>query len=513
MRFYGSDRGRAILWVTLVLVLLSLAGSVKLELSVVGAAKMSSTEPPVPTVSGTEIRRENWVLKPAGLDISQWPVTVLNFSIERLDRGLFSGLSIEAITARVDDQLIGLDENSLQRSSNNSSGVLLLIDSSGSMEQGDSGITKLEAAKSATLGMIDRLPLQTTIGIMSFSNETRLIEAPTINRERLRRAISNFGTNSGGTRLYDAIDGAIAYASSQGLSNILILSDGYNYRPGSGSISRSDRDQFKRDREESIVRESKRQNIRLFTVAIGDRRPDPENRLYVDVTTLNNVTLGGGFGGYIDLPALQSAAQDDTGKYRQLLLNELQTLLDRIGESFRFDYSLRIPVGAVIHKGTNGKILYLTFRAGDQIMPLEITLDWKEGLMRPDSATMRVLEPVLIPLPRSGTGAAQLIRIYLILSGLLLTLTGFPLVGTRMKRFLVKRQRHRSVMNLAANSVHIGGSCPNEEGREWGRHRFRVGDEVVICPSCGLAHHLGCWNDNGDRCWSRNCGYEMETEQ
>ena len=143
MRFYGSDRGRAILWVTLVLVLLSLAGSVKLELSVVGEAKMSSTEPPVPTVSGTEIRRENWVLKPAGLDISQWPVTVLNFSIERLDRELFGGWSVEAITARVDDQRIGLDENSMERSKNHSSGVLWLILSHGYKRQEETGMTKL----------------------------------------------------------------------------------------------------------------------------------------------------------------------------------------------------------------------------------------------------------------------------------------------------------------------------------------------------------------------------------
>ena len=58
--------------------------------------------------------------------------------------------------------------------------------------------------------------------------------------------------------------------------------------------------------------------------------------------------------------------------------------------------------------------------------------------------------------------------------------------------------KRRNAVTLADASPYLGLQCPNEQDDET---RFRVGDQAVICPVCGRAHHLDCWEWNDDRCY------------
>jgi hypothetical protein len=43
------------------------------------------------------------------------------------------------------------------------------------------------------------------------------------------------------------------------------------------------------------------------------------------------------------------------------------------------------------------------------------------------------------------------------------------------------------------------------------RWPFEVGEEYIVCPSCGTVQHAECWHDNGDRCCGPvGCQYSMQ---
>ena len=64
------------------------------------------------------------------------------------------------------------------------------------------------------------------------------------------------------------------------------------------------------------------------------------------------------------------------------------------------------------------------------------------------------------------------------------------LAGWRFKR--------RNLVSVDAASPHLGQPCPNEQDDDT---RFRVGDQLMICPVCGRPHHLDCWEWNDDHCY------------
>ena len=58
--------------------------------------------------------------------------------------------------------------------------------------------------------------------------------------------------------------------------------------------------------------------------------------------------------------------------------------------------------------------------------------------------------------------------------------------------------RRRTVVDVVDGSPYLGSQCPNEQDDET---RIRVGEQVVVCPVCGRAHHLDCWEWNDDHCY------------
>ncbi len=58
--------------------------------------------------------------------------------------------------------------------------------------------------------------------------------------------------------------------------------------------------------------------------------------------------------------------------------------------------------------------------------------------------------------------------------------------------------KRRTLVDVVDGSPYLGLQCPNEQDDET---RFRVGDQAVVCPVCGRAHHLDCWEWNDDHCF------------
>jgi Ca-activated chloride channel family protein len=75
--------------------------------------------------------------------------------------------------------------------------VILAMDVSRSMQATDIKPSRLEAAKSAARTFVQNQPSGVYIGIVSFSNNAALVQAPTINREDVLAAINRLAPQSG----------------------------------------------------------------------------------------------------------------------------------------------------------------------------------------------------------------------------------------------------------------------------------------------------------------------------
>jgi Ca-activated chloride channel family protein len=75
--------------------------------------------------------------------------------------------------------------------------VILTIDISGSMRADDLKPSRLEAAKSAALGFVDKQPQNVRIGIVAFSATSALVQAPTRIREDVLAAINRLAIQRG----------------------------------------------------------------------------------------------------------------------------------------------------------------------------------------------------------------------------------------------------------------------------------------------------------------------------
>jgi Ca-activated chloride channel homolog len=130
--------------------------------------------------------------------------------------------------------------------------VILVLDTSRSMQSVDVRPSRLEAAKSAALTFLNHVPERLRVGLVTFSGEVYVAAVPTKDHERVRRsvaAVDPFASFGGGTAIGDAIaravevgqealagEGEIAGAApappsdGEGIVSILFLSDGRQNR-------------------------------------------------------------------------------------------------------------------------------------------------------------------------------------------------------------------------------------------------------------------------------------------
>ena len=86
--------------------------------------------------------------------------------------------------------------------------VMLVTDSSGSMQATDVSPSRLAAARNAAKGFADRLPEQFRLGFVSFSNVASLLAPPSDDREPVKQALDSLQAE-GGTAIGSGLEAAL----------------------------------------------------------------------------------------------------------------------------------------------------------------------------------------------------------------------------------------------------------------------------------------------------------------
>lgn len=131
--------------------------------------------------------------------------------------------------------------------------AMLVLDTSGSM-QGD----RIDAARKAATSFVDALPEGVAVGLVTFSDEARVVVAPTDDRAAVIGAIDSV-TPDGSTALFDSIPAALGTLVTGAKARLILLSDGED-TASSSSLS-------------SVSRAAKRAGVPIDVVALA---PTPE---------------------------------------------------------------------------------------------------------------------------------------------------------------------------------------------------------------------------------------------
>jgi Ca-activated chloride channel family protein len=141
--------------------------------------------------------------------------------------------------------------------------VMLVTDTSGSMNATDVEPSRLAAAKAAAGRFLDDVPDELRVGLVAFSDAPHTVVRPTDDREGVRAAVERL-TADGGTATGDALDSALRALGTRGddapPAAIVLLSDG---------ATQSGRDPA------DVAREAAQAGVPVSTVALGT----PEGRV------------------------------------------------------------------------------------------------------------------------------------------------------------------------------------------------------------------------------------------
>ncbi len=468
---------------------------------------LAQSPTPALTRTADEVNKEGYLLKPSGMATNEWPVLRVDFSIERADQSVFKNLTIADVEPKIDGKRIATQEGDLTLKDSKRSGVFVLLDGSGSMTAG--GIDKLRAAKQGLKTLIDNLDAIDRVGLIVFDEEPRVLVNATADREKVKQEIENFTIRkekSRFTRLYDAVDFGLQRAKDDSIENLLLISDGWEDTPETRSLSAPELETLKRDRERRITEFSRNNNIRVFTVAIGDENGKGLN--YVDRDALNNISKGanGGAAAYIELTAGTQTLDQD------YLLGRLQQTLSDLRQSFGYSYSLIVRVDESLHSAAaKDHKLWVGFTVGDNPriqLPIEYTYALQAS-GAPVVITVAVQQAIFISsAPRTVTWQ-QLLFIYFLLLLILIGLAFVPSVIKTLRTGGQSLRLRKAIVKVGSRSSMVGVPCPNEKTAAGRSYLIKEGDIVMVCPNCHTPHHLSCWAFSGHRCMQRNCETEL----
>lgn len=137
-------------------------------------------------------------------------------------------------------------------------GLVLVIDKSGSMQQGSGGISKVDLAKEAAAQAVEILSAKDSIGVLAFDEESKWVSrtAKLTEPGKVQDAIGTIRAD-GGTNIYPALE--MAYESlldtDAQLKHIILLTDGMSATGGD---------------YEALVGRMRQAKITLSTVAVGN---------------------------------------------------------------------------------------------------------------------------------------------------------------------------------------------------------------------------------------------------
>jgi len=131
--------------------------------------------------------------------------------------------------------------------------VILALDVSGSMSADDVWPTRLAAAQAAARTFLRTLPDSVRIGVVAFSDDAHLIQAPTAERDNVLFAIESLQVENG-TAIGRGLKASIEAAPKDAPAAIILLTDGQNTH---GPMPME------------IAPLAERRGIRVYTVAVG----------------------------------------------------------------------------------------------------------------------------------------------------------------------------------------------------------------------------------------------------
>jgi Mg-chelatase subunit ChlD len=463
------------------------------------------------TATAVEINKAGYLLKPAGLSTGEWPTLRLDFSVERADKTTFRNLAVADIQATLDGRPLTVKEGDLKLRNDETTGVLLLLDGSGSMSSAK--VDKLRAAKEALKTLINNLGPTDQVSLVVFDEEPRTLVPATNDKETVKKAIDAFTIRkdkSRFTKLYDAVDFALREAQQQKIKNILLISDGWEDTPATRILLATPHQLglYKLEREQRLTQASRRNDIRVFTVAIGDERG--VGLSYVDRAALADISKGANGGGdvYIEVTAasLNEALQEKN------LITQLQQTLNDLRQSFRYSYSLDLHLSESAQSDTREHKLWVGFTVGESPrvqLPVEYTYSSTSAGGPPVVKNVKLQPAVFIASAPRTAKWPQLLVIYLAMMSVLVVMAIVPAIGKRLLYGAQKVRLVKSIKVVDGKSPLVGEACPNE-GTNSGRiYLFREGDVILVCPQCKTGHHLSCWRFNENHCMNRNCEFEM----
>jgi len=136
--------------------------------------------------------------------------------------------------------------------------IVLLVDVSGSMRAEDVKPTRLDATTAAMRAFVDRLPDDVGVGLVAFSSDAEVVQAPTLDRARVRRALATLEPRAG-TALGDGLAAATALATRESgrylPAAIVLESDGAQTRGRTLPLQ--------------AAREAKAAGIPVYGIALG----------------------------------------------------------------------------------------------------------------------------------------------------------------------------------------------------------------------------------------------------
>lgn len=139
--------------------------------------------------------------------------------------------------------------------------VVLVMDSSDSMNETDIAPSRLEAARRAAKLLLEQLPPGFPVGVVSFDRKARILNAPTIDRDAVRTALDSLET-AVGTAIGDGViralelrTAAVGTTERRPPPVLLLLSDGNNT---TGEVAPLD-----------AAQRARRQGVRIHTVSLG----------------------------------------------------------------------------------------------------------------------------------------------------------------------------------------------------------------------------------------------------
>jgi Ca-activated chloride channel family protein len=135
--------------------------------------------------------------------------------------------------------------------------VMLVTDTSGSMNATDVTPTRLAAAQSAATRFLDRVPKSLQTGLVAYADGPHTVLRPTQDRDAIKSTLQALQAN-GGTATGDALESALNALGKRGAKSppaaIVLLSDG---------ASKTGRDPAE------VAREAKAAGVPIYTVALG----------------------------------------------------------------------------------------------------------------------------------------------------------------------------------------------------------------------------------------------------